>query len=119
MTLSLSELTSRRPLFKNCDSVVIACVLYAFVVCSGQSVILDIYILVVLFFNTSILYWLIVFVLTLFCTTLYPCCVYYRVPAYLILCLQISEYYKHRHYIVMSARSVNIQIIGLRGYFCK
>jgi hypothetical protein len=55
MALSLSELSSQRPLFKNCDGVVIACVLYAFVVCSSQSVILDIHILVLLFFNTSIL----------------------------------------------------------------
>jgi hypothetical protein len=37
MALLLSELTSQRPLFKICDGVVIACVLYAFVVCSGHS----------------------------------------------------------------------------------
>jgi hypothetical protein len=30
MALSLSELTSQRPLFKNCDGVVIACMLMCY-----------------------------------------------------------------------------------------
>jgi hypothetical protein len=98
MALSLSELTSEHPLFKNCDGIVIACVLYTFVVCSGQSVILDIYILVLLFFNTSILCWLIVFVLTLFCTILYSCCVCCRVPTLSIPCLPI---YSHSYLCVL------------------
>jgi hypothetical protein len=60
---------------------------------------------VLLFFNTSILCWLIVFVLILFYTTLYPCCVCCHVPASSILCLPI---YPHSYLCVLCLYGVGV-----------